>query len=372
MAQLALGGEASAGEAGVRGRGKTGINAPTHPLRLSVIFVVRGSLSNIQKILECLLVQTSSPRIEFILSANSPELLRESENFLAPRSRFAECRLFHHRTQNLAEARALCVAEATGDVVAFSEDHCFPEPNWAEELLAAFESSPHIHAAAPVMINPNPDSAVSRVQFLLFFGRHRKDSSSRTRFENAECLPTHNTAYRRDPLVEALRENSFFAEGFLQEKIRADRPTARFVLCTRTTLEHVNMSRLCPAVRQAFLGGRIFGSQRANHLGWGPASRAVRFVLFPLVPLVVIQRFASLLCDKTSLAKTVSNFWTAWTLQLVHAFAESIGICFGLGPVANAYADTECDRARFVRPAERPSLLSLQVSSGGPRSEKIR
>jgi hypothetical protein len=222
------------------------------------------------------------------------------------------------------------------------------------------------------MINPNPDSAVSRVQFLLFFGRHRKDSSSRTRFENAECLPTHNTAYRRDPLVEALRKNSFFAEGFLQEKIRADRPTARFVLCTRTTLEHVNMSRLCPAVRQAFLGGRIFGSQRANHLGWGPASRAVRFVLFPLVPLVVIQRFASLLCDKTSLAKTVSNFWTAWTLQLVHAFAESIGICFGLGPVANAYADTECDRARFVRPAERPSLLSLQVSSGGPRSEKIR
>jgi hypothetical protein len=272
----------------------------------------------------------------------------------------------------LAEARALSVAEATGDAVAFTEDHCFPEPNWAEELLTAFESSLHIHAAAPVMINPNPDSAVSRVQFLLFFGRHRKDSSSRTRFENAECLPTHNTAYRRDPLVEALRKNSFFAEGFLQEKIRADRPTARFVLCTRTTLEHVNMSRLCPAVRQAFLGGRIFGSQRANHLGWGPASRAVRFVLFPLVPLVVIQRFASLLCDKASLAKTVSNFWTTWTLQLVHAFGESIGICFGLGPVANAHADIECDRRRFVRPAERPSLLSLQVSSGGPRSEKIR
>jgi hypothetical protein len=213
---------------------------------------------------------------------------------------------------------------------------------------------------------------VSRVQFLLFFGRHRKDSSSRSRFENADRLPTHNTAYRRDALVEVLHEVSFLAEGFLQEKIRADRPTARFVHCTRTTLEHVNMSRLCPAVRQAFWGGRIFGGERARQMGWRLASKAVRFLLFPFVPLIVIQRFASLLCDKASLAKTASNFWTAWTLQLVHAFGESIGICFGLGPVANAYADTECDRRRFVRPAERYILLSLQDSSGIPRNEKHR
>jgi len=348
------------------------MNATIPPLRLSVIFVARGSLSNIQKILECLLVQTSSPRIEFILSANSPELLRESENFLASRSRFAQCRLFHHRTQNLAEARALCVADATGDVVAFSEDHCFPEPNWADELLAAFESSPRIHAAAPVMLNPNPDSAVSRVQFFLFFGRYMKDLSSHRRFENAECLPTHNTAYRRDALVEALREVSFLAEGFLQEKIRANRPTARFLLCTHTALEHVNMSRLCPAVRQAFLGGRIFGSQRARQMEWGWKTKAVRFVLFPIVPLMVVQRSAPLLKDKNSLARTISNFFTALALKFVHAFGESIGACFGLGRAADAYGDTECDRRRFVRPAERYLLLSLQDSSGIPSNEKHR
>lgn len=349
-----------------------GMNSSSAPLRLTVVFVARHSLSSIQKILECLIAQTAAHRIEFLLSGDSPDLLRQAGDFLEPRACFARCRFLLHQTQNLAEARALCVAEATGDIVAFSEDHCFPEPNWAEELLAAFESSPHIHAAAPVMINPNPDSAVSRVQFLLFFGRHRKDSSSSPRFENADRLPTHNTAYRRDALVEVLHGVSFLAEWFLQEKIRANCPQAGFVRCTQSILEHVNMSRLCPAVRQAFLGGRIFGSERARKMGWRPVSKAVRFVLFPFVPLIVIQRSASLLRDKASLAKSVSNYSTAWTLQLVHAFGESIGACFGLGRAADAYGDTECDRARFVRPAERPSLLSLQVSSGSPRSEKIR
>jgi hypothetical protein len=346
------------------------MSTPNAPLRLSVVFVARRSLSSIQKILKCLIAQTASPRIEFLHSSDSPELLREAENFLASRSRFAQCRFLLHRSKNLAEARALCVAEATGDAVAFSEDHCFPETNWAEELLAAFESSEDIKAAAPVMLNPNPEMAVSRVQFQLFFGSHRKDSSSRPRFEHAERLPTHNTAYRRDALVEALRKDSFLAEWFLQEKIHANSPSTRFVLCTHTALGHVNMSRLCPAVRQAFLGGRIFGGERARQMEWGWKTKAVRFVLFPIVPLVIVQRSVPLLKDKNSLARTISNFLTALALQFVHAFGESIGTCFGLGRAADAYGDTECDRTRFVRSAERTRLLSLQDSAVRPWSKR--
>jgi len=337
------------------------MSAPNTPLRLSVVFVARHSLSGIQKILECLLAQTSAARIELIYSSDSPELLREAEDFLAPRSRFWKTRFLLHQTQDMSRTRALSVAETTGDIVAFNEDHGFPEPNWAEELLAAFESSGNIQAAAPAMLNPNPETAVSRVQFLLFFGLHRKDSSARPRFDNARSLPAHNTAYRRDALAEALRKNSLLAEGFLQEKICTNCPQARLVLCTHTSLGHVNMSRLCPAMKQAFLGGRIFGSERAKHMGWGLATRAFRFVAFPIVPLIVIRRSASLLRDKASAANTVSNFSIAWILKLIHAFGESIGTCFGVGRAADAYADTECDRRRFVRHAER-YLLSGRIA----------
>jgi hypothetical protein len=348
------------------------MSMPNAPLCLSVVFVARRNLSSIQKILECLVGQSAAYRIEFLLSCDSPGLLREAEDFLAPRARFAQSRFFLHRTRNLSEARSLCVAEATGDAVAFTEDHCFPEPNWAEELLTAFESSLHIHAAAPVMFNPNPETAVSRVQFQLFFGRHGKDSSSRARFDNAACLPWHNTAYRRDTLVEALREVSFLAEGLLQEKIRSLRPHARFVHCTLTVLGHVNMGRLSPAMRQAYLGGRIFGSERAARMEWAWATKAVRFVLLPFVSPMVVQRSAPLLRDKVSFAKTISNIWIALILQFFHATGESVGACFGMGRAADAYADTECDRRRFLHPGEWPTLLSLQDGSVITRDEKNR
>jgi hypothetical protein len=329
---------------------------PTTPLRLSVIFVARRSLLNIQRALECLLSQTAAPRIELILSAASRELLREAEDFLASRARFEKSRFLLHRTEDLAQASALAVAETTGDAVAFIEDHCFSEPNWAEELLAAFESSGTIQAAAPVMLNPNPETALSRVQFAFFFGHHARNASARPRFEHALSLPQQNTAYRRDVLAEVLQPDSLLVEAFLQEKICIRRPQGRLVRCTHTALEHVNMSRLCPAIRQAVLGGRIFGGTRAKYMGWGPATRVMRFLLFPLVPLVIIRRSADLLHDPNSRAKTFVNFSTAWALELIHAFGESVGICFGKGNAAGLYGDTECDRRRFVRPAERHLL----------------
>lgn len=337
------------------------MSAPTPPLRLSAVFVARRSLSNIQRTLESLLSQTAAPRIELILSADSPELLREAGEFLVPHARFAHSRFLLHQTQDLSRACTLAVAETTGDVVAFNEDHGFPEPNWAEELLAAFESSGNIQAAAPSMLNHNPETAVSRAQFLLFFGRHKQDSSARPRFDHARSLPTHNTAYRRDALTEALREDSFLAEVFLQEKIGNNRPQSRLVRCTHTSLRHVNMSRLCPAIKHAFWGGRIFGSERAKQMGWGLATRMLRFVAFPLVPLIVIRRSASLLRDKASPAKTVANFSTALVLIFVHALGESIGACFGVGRAAEEYADTECDLRRFVRPTEQ-HLLSGRMT----------
>jgi hypothetical protein len=246
-----------------------------------VIFVARHSLSSIQKILECLLAQTAAHRIEFLLSCDSPELLRQAGDFLEARSCFARCRFLLHQTQNLAEARALSVVEATGDAVAFTEDHCFPEPNWAEELLTAFESSLHIHAAAPVMINPNPDSAVSRVQFLLFFGRHRKDSSSRSRFENADRLPTHNTAYRREALVEVLHEVSFLAEGFLQEKIRADRPLRALHTDDLGTCQH---EQALPGRSAGFLGRKDFWRRAGQTNGMAVGVEGGAFLAVPVCP----------------------------------------------------------------------------------------
>ena len=325
--------------------------------------------SKIQKSLECLLSQTAASRIDFILSADSPALLQEAERFLSPQARFAKSRFLLHRTPYLTRARVQSAAEATGDVVAFMEDHSFPEPNWAEEIIAAFESSEHIEAAAPVMVNPHPDSAVSRAQFLLFHGLHGMPERGRDpgRFEDTGALPWHNTAYRRHALIEAIGgdEDLFQTEGLLQERIRSSRSKVRFVICTRTTLEHVNMSRMAPALGHAFHGGRIYGSNVARQRQWGVAHKVVHFASFPALAVLKIVRWAPILNDRSSLQKTLSTFSVAGVVALAHAWGESMGACLGQGESLNAIMEFEYDRSRFLCPAERHLLMA----DAAPRQE---
>lgn len=334
-------------------------DSSTQP-RLSVVFVVRGHLANIQRTLECLLAQTAAAQIDFILSSDSPPLLREAESFLAPRARFARSRFLLHQT-SINRARRLSAAVATGDVVAFNEDHCFPESNWAEELLVAFESSENIHAAAPVMLNPHPESVVSRAQFLLFHGLHGMHGSGPNplRFEHAATLPWHNTAYRRSVLPEASDDEDLFqTESFLQDNIRAARPNARFVRCTQTSLTHVNMTRLAPALGHAFHAGRMYGSHRARRQGWGVPRKLFHFGIFPAIALLKLVRWASVLSDRNSLPQTLSTFSTASLLAVAHALGESVGACLGAGRSLSALAEFEFDRCRFLRPAEWHLLLA--------------
>jgi hypothetical protein len=333
------------------------MSTPADPIRLSVIFVARHNLACIHKILECLLAQTAAARIELIISTDSPELLRDAEEFLAPRARFWRTRFLLQRTEDLAKAHAQSVVESTGDAVVIIEDHSFPDPNFAEELLAAFETSPFVQAAAPVLINPNPATAVSRAQFLNFHGRRGGERPDRPRFEEVPALPWHNTAYRRSALAGFFHDEDFLQiESFVQQDIVANTPTACFVCCTRTTSRHVNMSSLGPALQHAFLGGRVFAGKRAERLKWGVAQKAARSALFPAVAMLKMKRNASIFWDVTSPMKNLSTSSAALLLAFSHALGEAVGTLLGVRRSTRVYSGFEYNRARFLRPADRHFL----------------
>lgn len=331
--------------------------APFSP-SLTVVFVARGSFVNIRKTLECLLGQTAASLIEFIFSTDSPVLLREVEAFVVEKGSLASARFLLQEEKNIASARRLAAMEARTDVVAFVEDHAFPGRNWAEELLAAFESSENIVAAAPVMRNPNQESAISRAQFLLSHGVHDQRSES-CRFLDSRLLPWHSTAYRRNRLLAEVREvDAFEVETFLLENIRKANPGARFVLCTRCSVQHVNMTRWVPALRHAFHGGRIFGAERSRWLGWNPMSRAARAASFPVVALFNIRRSASLMPDRASLSRWLATFATIFPLATLHAFGEAWGTCFGKGRSPEIYKEFEVDRRPCMRRADWHHILA--------------
>ncbi|MFM9196695.1 MAG: glycosyltransferase [Planctomycetia bacterium] len=327
---------------------------------LSVVFAVRGGFANNRKTIECLLGQTIASRMELVVISDSQRLLREIEEFVAAAGRLARCEFLLHAGDHLTGDRLRAATKATAGVLAFAEDHAFHDRNWAEEITAAFASSEDIHAAAPRLVNPNPESAVSRAQFLLNHGSNVRHIEPR-RFGDCEHLPWHATAYRRDVFAAEAgggHVERVQAEVFLQEHIRKARPAARFVRCDRTVTQHVNMSRIWPALLLAFHGGRIFGAVRTTERGWGLSSRIARALLFPVVAALKIRRTASLLWDRSSWLRTGSNFAVAGVLACVHALGEAVGSCSGAGDSERVYSEVESNRVRFLRPAERHHLFS--------------
>lgn len=68
--------------------------------------------------------------------------------------------------------RARGVAEARGDLIAVTEDHCLPEPDWVDQLLAAHARHPDAVAIAGAVTNGAVDSAWDWANFLMTFAEH--------------------------------------------------------------------------------------------------------------------------------------------------------------------------------------------------------
>jgi Glycosyl transferase family 2 len=233
--------------------------------RLAVVFAARGSFASIEKTLDCLQSQTAVDRIDLVLTSDSPALLREAERHIQARGVLMNPRFLLNHSPELASARLIAARAATAEILTIAEDHSFPDPNFAEELLAVFDRDPQIEAASPLIHNPNPASAVSRAYFIPAHGcLNPIPGSSRT--SEATQLPWHNTTYRKTAFLYAARNVGLMqAEGLLQAEIHRTTPNARFVHCQQTSLWHVNISRLGPALQHTFHGGRIFGAERARH-----------------------------------------------------------------------------------------------------------
>ncbi len=169
---------------------------------------------------------------------------------------------------SLAAARAMTVPHATAPYIAFAEDHSFPEPGWAAAIVAAHGRG--YTGVAPEMMNGNPETALSWAAMFLHFGGAVEPGKG---FEADYPAASHNMSYRRDVLLELGDElgELMLAELFLHEALRA-RGHRLWVEPTAGT-RHMNISRLLPALRHAWVGGRLYGGLRSEFGGWAFARR---------------------------------------------------------------------------------------------------
>lgn len=160
---------------------------------LSVILITPDRYERIRKTVAHLRAQTIKQRLELIIVAPSVEALQAEGRELEEFCRFRIVALGEVRS--LPHAMAAGARAASAPVIAFGEDHAFPDPGWAEALLEAHQGP--WAAVGPVVCNANPVNWVSWADFLVSYGRWLDPTPA----GEVDFLPSHNCSYKRAILL---------------------------------------------------------------------------------------------------------------------------------------------------------------------------
>ncbi len=324
-------------------------------IRLAIVLIGTHSLMSVRRTISELLAQTHAAETELLLASESDALLAEAADWLRRDKRIGAWQLFSGDTGNMPLLRLACTAHAHGDLVVYIEDHTFLRPDWAAGLISVFNDCRDAVAVSPCLLNPAPQTAVSRLQYAFFTagsipvpGQHKAVA--------VPHLPWHNTAYRTSQLRQVVTEAwELEMETSLHEALLRTFPGSQLLLARGAEIPHLYMGRLWPALRMAFYGGILAGDWLSARRG-SRGHTLLRAVGFPAVAARRIATSWNRLTDGT-LPQVAANLATATLIALTHAIGEASGSCFGAADATRVYSDLEVRRDRFVGPHERALLL---------------
>jgi hypothetical protein len=161
---------------------------------LSVILTTPDCYDTIRKTIACLRAQTARDRLEIVIVAPTGRELKLCESELKSFANFHVVEV--KAIESIGAANAAGVRDASAPLVAFGEDHAFPDPEWAEALIAAHKQN--WVAVGPAVRNANPGSLISWADFLIAYGPWMECVAAGV----AEHLPGHNSSYKRSVLIE--------------------------------------------------------------------------------------------------------------------------------------------------------------------------
>ena len=324
---------------------------------LSVVLPTIDNYQRIEKTLEHYRGQTARAELEVLIVTSSKEALQLDA---AVAEGFFDSRVIEvGEIQSLSAAKALAVAQAKADWVVFGEDHSWPEPTWAEALIAAHREGYAL--VGPIIKNANPGSILSWTNYLACFSRWSHSGMA----GQVPQTPWHNTSYRRADLME--RQDNLrrllAVEGILQDELREK--GHRAYLLPDVSTNHINISRLSSWILQAFWGGKLYGGSRVEGEEWGFLHRLVYVCGAPLIPIVRLKRLLPEIRPLTQQYSLMPRILPALVLNLlIHALGEVTGYVLGKGDAENQYLEFEARRFEAISEKDRKEL-GVQVPQSG-------
>ena len=183
--------------------------------------------------------------------------------------------------------RATGLSQARGEVVAVTEDHCVPGPDWIERIEAWLQSG------VAVVGGPVENGRYRRWQDWAAFLTEYAGAVTPASSEASAILPPgNNVAYRREVvagLIATLEQGRW--ESFYQEKLQA--AGARIAFDPQLAIVHQRPFDVGYFLRQRFYFSRAFAAMRLQSM---PASARLTYGLGSLLlpPLLLARGLRSL------------------------------------------------------------------------------
>lgn len=327
------------------------VNDPPEPA-MSVLLPTATGFEAIRRTVYALARQTIADRLELIIIAPTDD----PEIDPAAVTRFAAVQvvvLDGITSSNGARMAGLRAARAP--IVVMAEDHSFPEPAWAEALLAAYGGDRV--AVGPVLRNGNWRTALSWGNYLLEYGPWMDGPAGERAY-----LPGHNSSYDRAALLalgDALPE-LLEAESVAQDALRAR--GGRLYLEPAAVTHHWGFSRWPASLRLRFLSGRHFAGHRCQR--WPMGRRLLYIAGAPLIPVVRLRRILPL-----TRAPQLAHLprWRVipalLSLLVLDGLGELTGYIAGPGSSTRALAAIEFERWRFMNAADRTAFQAPEADA---------
>lgn len=245
---------------------------------LSALVVIPDTFQAVRATLRALQAQTIASQIEIVFIVMTHDTAVPAEELGA----FHNFQRIVARFGSIGQAFAMGMRRAGAPLVALTEDHSFPEPQWAERIVAAHQATHAI--VGPAMRNGNPGTVVSWADFFIAYSKWADPIPSQA----MDFLPGHNSVYRRSalaPYVDKLEE-WFEAETVLHWDLY--RRGHSLWLEGATYTAHLNFARWSIFLRAHMYAGRNFGAQRGASWHW--TKRLAYTFAAPLIPLVRFWR----------------------------------------------------------------------------------
>ena len=321
------------------------MNEPS--LSLSVVTVSALGNRSIRRTIRALAAQTIADRIEMILVAPDESVRKHLDRL--PEA-FGSFRIRAvGPIDNVDQAVARALPDARAAIVASIEDHAFPDADWAETVVAAFDD-PAVAGVGSAVLNANPGRGLSWSNILLAYSQW----SERTPEGRIGWISHHNGSFRRAALERFSPDEYlhwFNREGEIVRRLADAGEEFHFAPSAR--VRHINPSSLTATRALRMDAGRLYASNRADGEGWGRPKRLVYCLLGPLIPAVRYLKMRKEIFGPGSPLSEPRHGPAMMVGLVFDGLGQMLGFAAGPGRARDRLATFEMDRMDHLAPGDR-------------------